>query len=126
MTPNIDNPHDAPASLDPVAVVKRELDLANVRYEAVFARREEIVAVLPGRGLQRVEAQAAAAKAELQGRFYVSIVSEVGAPKALQTAVLVFCVFISLLATFLMFWAFIGGARAFESDRHNAEPRLDR
>lgn len=126
MTANPDNPQSAASMLDPVAVVKRELDLANVRYEAVFARREEIVAVLPGRGLQRAEAQAAIGKAELHGRFYVSIVSEVGAPKALQSAVLVFCVFISLLATFLMFWAFIGGARAFESDSQNAEPRLDR
>ena len=41
------------ASSEPVSAIKRELDNASVRYENVFVRREEMVVVLPGRGVER-------------------------------------------------------------------------
>ena len=100
----------SPTGLDPVAAVRRALDLANVRFENVFARREEIVVVLPGRGLQREAAAAATAKTELQGRFFVSIMAEQGMPRGLLTLLAVVCIALGAFATALMFWGYLGGS----------------
>ncbi len=99
------------ASAEPVSALKRELDKANVRYENVFARREEIVIVLPGRGAERAAAAEAASKVELRGQHYVSIMAEDGAPAALRMVLAVVIIVVGLFGALLMVWGFIGAAQ---------------
>jgi hypothetical protein len=99
------------ASLEAVSAIKRELDYANVRYENVFVRREEIVVVLPGRGAEREAAKGAAAKAALHGKHYVTIMAEDGLPAALKAAFAVVIFAIGVFGVFLMLWGYIGAGR---------------
>lgn len=105
-----DNESTPQTAAEPVSAIKRELEQANVHYENVFVRREEIVVVLPGRGLEREAAARAAAKVELHGRYYVSIMAEDGAPAAARVALAVVIVVVGVFGALLMVWGYIGAA----------------
>jgi hypothetical protein len=107
-----DNEATGQSSAEPVSAIKRELDSANVRYENVFARREEIVVVLPGRGTERAAATQAAAKVELHGRHYVSIMAQDGAPPAARLVLAIVIVVVGVFGAVLMLWGYIGAATA--------------
>lgn len=109
MTQPMDRPAYPAGSAEPVAALRRALDLAGVRYENVFARREELVVVLPGRGSQRELAAQAAKQAELHGSFFVSIVAEQGLHRGWLTLLAVVCLGLGLFATALMLWGYLGG-----------------
>lgn len=112
------------ASSEPVSAIKRELDNANVRYENVFVRREEIVVVLPGRGVEREAATAAAAKAALHGKHYVTIMAEDGLPAVLKAAFAVVIFAIGVFGVFLMLWGYIGAGRG-QSESPESEAPAD-
>ena len=110
-----------PSSSEPVSAVRRELDNAHVRYENVFVRREEIVVVLPGRGKEREAARAAAAKAALHGKHYVTVMAEDGLPGALKAAFAVVIFAIGVFGVLFMLWGYIGaGAGQRESPESGA------
>ncbi|GIK53691.1 MAG: hypothetical protein BroJett014_26640 [Planctomycetota bacterium] len=121
MIEHMDRPPSPAASMDPVSALRRALDLAGVRYENVFARREELVVVLPGRGTQRDLAAQALKQTELQGRFFVSIVAEQGLHRGWLTLLAAVCLGLGLFATALMLWGYLGG-RGEKSDIETSAP----
>jgi len=113
--------NSAPSS-EPVSAIKRELDNANVRYENVFVRREEIVVVLPGRGAEREAARAAAAKAALHGKHYVTVMAEDGLPAALKAVFAALIFAIGVFGVVLMLWGYIGAGRGQSESTESEAP----
>ena len=103
-----ENESNAQASAGPVNAIKAELEKANVSYENVFVRREELVIVLPGRGAERQAALDAASKVELHGRHYVSIMAEHGAPASARMVLAVVVFVIGVFGALLMVWGYLG------------------
>lgn len=90
-----------------ITQIEEALHRADIRFEGVVARRDELSIVLAGKGRQKAQAGAVAAEMQPKLGMRVNVLCEEGAPRVLLRLVGAALAALALLGVGLYAWGFV-------------------